>query len=305
MTRFLAPLITALATIATPATAQVTSHLTNAGCQLTIQSSVSSWVIRGYDPFGNLAPVDTFDLTFVNNGQGPCTFFPVFSLDREAFGLQVDGRPPVPYALLDMYSDTDATPTAGRTTHRLTQRSVVIAAGGQQVVRYQFSVAANAIDADGLYSQHVQVDAQDTNGLSLGGQRLVLGIDVLPSATMGLVGAFRMNQGQAMVDLGELKEGIAEVPLRLVVESTRRYTLSLESQNSGRLRLRDTEWVVPYQLLVDGRDVALAGGHGTYRESEGFGPRRDSLPLSFRIGDTSDRRAGTYGDVISISVAPD
>ena len=55
---------------------------------------------------------------------------------------------------------------------------------------------------------------------------------------------------------------------------------------------------MPSQLVV------LGSGEGRYRGEAGTGLRRDSLPLAFLIGDVSDRRAGTYSDVISISVTP-
>jgi hypothetical protein len=305
MKRLLLLLAAAFSAIAGAAAAQVPVPAgSNAGCRLRIDTGVSSWIIRGYDPFASGTPTGTFDLVFINQGQAPCTFFPTFMLDQEPFGLQADGGRLAPYRLVDMFANTDATPAAGRTLHRTTQRSVVVAPGGQEVVRYQLIVGEEAVTGDGLYSQHVQVEAQGADGAPVGERQLVLGIDVLPSATLGLSGAFRVNHGQALVDLGELKEGIAEVPLQLRVESTRRYTLTVDSRNNGHLRLENGEWSIPYQLLINGQAMELGSGRGLYRDTAPSGPRRDSLPLAFRIGDISDRRAGAYGDVLSISIAP-
>jgi opacity protein-like surface antigen len=275
-----------------------------AGCRLRIDTGVSNWIIRGYDPFASGTPTGTFDLLFVNEGQAPCTFFPTFILDQEVFGLQTNGGQLAPYRLIDLFADADVTPAAGRSLHRSTQRSVVVAPGSQQIVRYQLIVGEEAVTGDGLYSQHVEVEAQGTDGTPIGERQLVLGIDVLPSASLGLSGAFQLNHGQALVDLGELREGIAEVPLQLRVESTRRYTLTVDSRNDGHLRLENGDWSIPYQLLVNGQVMELGSGRGLYRDTAPSGPRRDSLPLAFRIGDISDRRAGTYGDVLSISIAP-
>lgn len=302
--RFLPSAILALSAL--PAAAQTApAPGSPAACRLRIDTSASNWIIRGFDPFGNSARTAVFDLTFINEGEQDCTFVPVFVLDQEAFGLQSgDGRR-TPYSLSNLYGNYDATPVAGRTQRRPGQRDVVVAPHGQQVVRVQFEIADESITGDGLYTQHMQVEAQAADGMAIAGRQLVVGVEVLPSATLGLSGAFRMNNGQASVNLGELSEGIAQVPLQLRVQSTRRYVLTLESQHHGRLRLDDTDWAVPYQLVVGGQSVELSGGRGQVRGANAVGARRDSLPLEFRIGDVSDRRAGTYSDVISVSIAPE
>lgn len=275
-----------------------------ANCVLRIESSASSWIIRGYDPFGGAPASGTFELTFTNDGDRACEFRPSFVVDGEPFGLRGgDGRR-VPYALMDMFGGYDATPSAGRTLRRINQRTVVVQPHSQQIVQYGFAVSPEAISGDGLYEQRVIVEADGTDEVPLNARQISLGIDVLPSAALGLSGAFRMNNGRATVDLGELHEGVAPVPLRLRVESTRRYQLTMESQNNGRLRMAGTEWSVPYQLVVADQAVHLGSGEGRYRGEAGTGLRRDSLPLAFLIGDVSDRRAGTYSDVISISVTP-
>ena len=130
---------------------------------------------------------------------------------------------------------------------------------------------------------------------------IVLGIDVLPSARIGLAGAYRMSEGHAVVDLGELRPGVAPVPLQLRVASTGSYDLSVTSANSGRLRLGSSEWYVPYSLAIGGNAINLTGAR-TISGSTNGNLRRDALPIQFLIGDISDRRAGVYSDVVSISV---
>ena len=76
---------------------------------------------------------------------------------------------------------------------------------------------------------------------------------------------------------------------------------SVTSANSGRLRLGSSEWYVPYSLAIGGNSVNLSGTR-TVSGATNAGLRRDALPIQFLIGDTSDRRAGIYSDVISISV---
>jgi len=284
--------------VATPAVAQ------RSECRLRIDTNPSSWIIRGYDPFGNSASSGTFDLIFTNDGDAECVFSPVFVLDGEPFGLSAGNGRRTQYGIVDLFAGANATPLAGRTQRRATRRNVVVAPRSQEVVQFQLVVDERSITRDGLHDQRVTIEAESSDGLPMAAEQLVLGLDVLPSATLGLSGAYRVNNGRAMVDLGELQEGIAQVPLQLRVQSTGRYKLTLESHNNGRLQLPGTQWFVPYGLAIDGQSIELAGGSGEYLSPTGQGLRRDSLPIRFRIGDVSDRRAGTYSDVISISVAP-
>src|SRR3546814_17000164 len=111
-----------------------------------------------------------------------------------------------------------------------------------------------------------------------------------------------MNDGHAVVDLGELRPGVAPVPLQLRVASTGSYDLNVTSANSGRLRLGSRDWYVPYSLAIGGNSVNLTGVRTISGATNG-GLRRAALPIHFLIGDTSDRRAGGYRDVGSIRSA--
>jgi hypothetical protein len=178
----------------------------------------------------------------------------------------------------------------------------VLGSGEARTLLFKLLVDADDIREAGTFTEDVIVEAQDARFRSLGGTRLLLGINVLPSARLGLSGAFTMNDGRAVVDLGELREGQAPLPLQLRVNSTGRYTISASSANSGRLRLGGTDWYVPYEVAIGGNALRLSGA-GTVAAPAGESFRRDSLPIHFMIGDVSDRRAGIYSDVISISVS--
>ena len=287
-----------------PATAQRGDFGGSADCKLRIDTSASNWVIQGYDPFGNNAPGATFDLVFSNDGQGKCEFDPVFLVDAEPFGLSNAGKQRrVPYTLQDQFSNSNATPTSGRTIQRATNRPVVVASGGQQLVRYQLAVNEDAIVSDGLFTQRVMVLAEGRQrSQTLAARPLVLGINVLPSAALGLSGAYRRNGSQAVVDLGELSEGVAQAPLQLRVASTRAYRLEFTSKNAGLLKLGDSGWSIPYQLGVGDSMLPLAGV--ARYSSTGTDPTRDSLPLRFAIGSVAGKRAGLYSDIITVSIAP-
>lgn len=300
-----ASLATAAALVsAGSASAQPVSVASRADCALRIESSASNWIIQGYDPFATNVPIATYDVVFNNEGGAACTFDPVFVVDQEPFGLARNGGAGrVTYTLLDQFSNSNATPLSGRTISRVTQRPVVVQPHSQQLVRFQFAANEDGLVADGLYSQRVMLVAeQKGRGDLLASRALVLGVNVLPSAVLGLSGQYRRNGGQALVDLGELREGIAQVPLQITVASTRAYQLEFVSKNNGVLKMANAEWSVPYQLMVGENTLSLASV-AKYSAS-GADPTRDSLPMRFVIGSVAGKRAGLYSDLITVSIAP-
>lgn len=293
--------ILAALSLATPALAQVTAVPT-ADCLVRVQASPASWIIQGYDPFGGSSPEGTFGVTIVNEGGAECRFTPVFELQQPPFGLSNGGTgKPIGYALLNLTDTQDVTPRAGRTNRLPSSREMILKPNESRTLLYKLIANSEAVRNAGTFTQDVTLEAQDKSFRSLGGTSLVVGITVLPSARIGLAGAYTMSDGQAMVDLGELRGGIAPVPLQLKVSSTGEYDITVSSANSGRLRLGESQWVIPYSMAIGGNAVNLSGPR-TVSGPASAGARRDSLPIQFVIGDVSDRRAGKYSDVVSISV---
>lgn len=272
------------------------------GCRLRIDATQGQWIISGYDAFSDSPAVASYDLTFVNSGDGACRFLPIFETDGSAFGLSSGNGPALPYSLFDLYGGYDATPISGRTLRTASHRRVEIAPHAQQIVRYTLNVGG-ALPGDGLFKQRLAIIAEDDDGSPLAERSVNVGIHVLPSATLGLAGAFQRHDGRADVDLGELQTGIAGVPLALSVQSTRGYTLAFKSLNAGYLRLAGAEWKIPYRMIVDGQLLDL-GAESLYAK-RASSMRRDSLPVAFQIGDVSNKRAGTYSDLVTVTVSVD
>lgn len=297
-------LFLAAALLSSSALAQPGSGNGNSASSCLIRANVTpaSWMIQGYDPFGGSIPEGTFGITFVNEGSSECRFTPAFELVQPPFGLSTGTGKPIGYALLSLTDSQDVTPRAGRSPRIPSQRPLELTANESRTLLYKLVADPADIAEAGIFTQNVTVEARDAQFRSLGGTQLVLGINVLPSARIGLAGAYTMDKGHAVVDLGELRQGIAAVPLQLRVNSTGRYELTVSSANAGRLRLGLTEWYVPYTMVIGGNSVNLTGER-TVAGPNDRGLRRDALPIQFQIGDVSDRRAGTYSDVISITVS--
>ncbi len=297
-------LFLAAAFLAMPVHAQAPTtgaNIRGTDCLIRANATPTSWLIQGYDPFDGAIPEGTFGVTFVNEGSAECRFAPTFELSQPPFGLSKGSGKPIGYALLNLTDTQDVTPRAGRTQRTPSQRMLKLGANESRTLLYKLVADPDDIKASGTFTQDVTLEAQDGSFRSLGGTRIVLGINVLPSARIGLAGAYTMNDGHAVVDLGELRPGVAPVPLQLRVASTGSYDLRVTSVNSGRLRLGSSEWYVPYSVAIGGNSVNLSGV-GAVSGPTGSGLRRDALPVQFVIGNTSDRRAGVYSDVISISV---
>ncbi len=272
-----------------------------ADCMVRMTAAPTAWIIDGYDPYGGSLPEGTFGVTYTNDGGAECRFAPIFELTQPPFGLSKGTGKPIGYALLNLTDTQDVTPRAGRSLRTPSSRELVLAPQESKTILYKLVADPDDVRDAGTFTQDVTIEAQDRTFRSLGGTRLVLGLQVLPSARIGLTGAYRMSDGHAVVDLGDLRPGIAPVPLQLRVSSTGRYDLQVSSANSGKLRLGSSDWTVPYTLVVGGTSVNLTGVSTVAGPSD-MGYRRDSLPIHFVIGDISDRRAGKYSDVVSISV---
>jgi hypothetical protein len=273
------------------------------GCQLRIEAAQTSWTIQGYDPFGGGTPVGEFDLTFVNDGTGECRVRSAVDLSTEPFGLDQGAAARIAYTLVDLGDDHDITPRTGTTLPNPTRPFLVIDAGSQKVARFRFVVDPARIAGDGAFTQHALFEAQDDGNSTLATKQVVLGLDVKPAALVGLAGSFKLTGGRALVDLGPLQEGVVPLLLNLYVQSTRPYTIDLASANSGKLKLGTTEWAIPYQVVIGDQTLPLSG-NAQYMVPTGTAMVRQSLPLNFAIGSTSELRAGRYSDVITVSIAP-
>lgn len=273
----------------------------NTGCRIRINTAPNSWIIEGFDPFANGLAEGTFSAIFINDGDAECRFTPTFLLRQPPFGLANNGGRPIPYAILNMTDPQDVTPRSGSSQRISINRQMILQPREQRSILYKLIADRKTIRASGNFSQEVTLEAQDINFRSLGGIPLLIGIDVLPSARIGLAGAYTVNDGQAIVNLGQLRPGIAPVPLQLRVSSTGEYDIAITSANSGRLRQGATQWSIPYSMVVNGTNVNLAGP-STVSGPKKFGSRNDSMPIQFVIGDVSQQRAGQYSDIISVTV---
>ena len=89
----------------------------------------------------------------------------------------------------------------------------------------------------------------------------------------------------------------------LMTRTTGNHQLEFQSRHNGYLALQSLAGLsakIPYSLALDGRPVALAAA--TFLKFT-TGPGEAARRLTFTIGDTSGKLAGTYTDVITVNIA--
>lgn len=301
MDRMCKRLIAGLGATALSGLALALAGTASADCRLTIQPTQDQWLIR-YDAFTDEGAQRQFDVALVNQGDTACNGSIRIDLRGEPYGLSRNGEPErIPYALVDERSGNDVTPRAGQNARRLNARPVDIAPGERALVRFTFATATDAALGEGVYSQDAFISVDAPDGTPLAERPVALAINVVPTAVMGLKGAFQRSNGVARIEIGELTEGVRSLSTSLYVFSTGGYSVSVRSSNQGRLRLGSSEWYVAYGLLVDDKSMNL--GQGDRFEVVSRRPRADDYALSVNIGDVRGKRAGNYTDVLTFTVA--
>ncbi len=270
------------------------------GCKLKVNTSGATWSMNGYDPFSSSPLSRTFTVTFGNTGDAVCNFTVGFQTNAQPFGLAGTGGQRLPYTLSDNTNNVNVTPSTGQTS-AASLVPVTIAPGGQQLIQYTFAVNVTDLPTDGTFQQQLLLTA--LSGTSILEQKSVqLSLGVAPSAVISLRGAYSSRGGSAYIELGDLRPGLVTSLLQLYVQSTGGYRIDAQSMNNGKLELAGSPgWAIPYSLVIGANQMDLSG-ESSFTAPRTGSARQDLLPINFYIGDTSQKRAGEYRDVITLSV---
>lgn len=115
--------------------------------------------------------------------------------------------------------------------------------------------------------------------------------------------SFTKSSLSQSLDFGQLAEG-ATRSFDVVMLHNAGFAVSVSSLNGGKLKHESKNSFVDYSFMVDGAPVGISSAPTVIRSGSGvsstYGTR---LPVLVKIGDVSKARAGTYSDIVTISVA--
>jgi spore coat protein U-like protein len=172
-------------------------------------------------------------------------------------------------------------------------------------------VPAGQIRPAGRYTDALRVNlykgTPDKHVLS-DSKSVVVSIPVEPVTELSLAqsgAAFDAKAALHKLDFGRLTRS-KSLGLDLRVRSNSGYSITIESENGGRLKNldeRDTS-TLPYELRIGGKQTDVQGAQvklmKSARQLDASGDRHD---LQFSIGDLRGVTAGTYRDTITITVS--
>jgi len=254
-----------------------------------------------YDPFAAQTLLLEREIRIESTGDDDCRFRLAFQREQPT-NAALGGE--IGYDLLDANGNSllSATPAANAPETYL--ESATLPSGTEAGLAYRWRVARGQTATAGRYADEIELRLYEAGTATLvDTARLALAVDVAGSFGINLAGADVTSPFNHSMDFGTLERG-ANREVRLEVRSSQPYVLRLSSEHEGELVHRERDrWQVPYATTLDGSPIPLETAHatGTFEPTPATG-RSKSLRIT--IGETAGRRAGTYGDTITIRLEP-
>lgn len=177
----------------------------------------------------------------------------------------------------------------------------------------EMSLRAGQIIGSGDYSQGVTLEifevANNAAGATLDTKAANLSVNVQPQIGITIAGtagaSYLQGQKNAVMDFGTLETG-EEQSVHLKVRSNESYRMVFRSDNNGRLKNLDAaNYYIDYIARLQGQVLNLSSGTDSYSNAGSTRIRGASHPLSVEIGNTENKAAGLYQDVMTIDVYPE
>lgn len=113
---------------------------------------------------------------------------------------------------------------------------------------------------------------------------------------------FSVTDTAQNIDFGKLSEG-ATSGFDIVLLYNAGYSVSVSSNNNGKMRHTKGKKFVPYSLSIDGTPVALTNSATIVKSASGISaPNGTRLPITIKIGSLIDTTPGTYTDTVMVDV---
>lgn len=255
-----------------------------------------------YDPFSPADVADDYHISIANTGAAACSFGLLFRTKTArpelgstlAYSLAAPSAP----SLL-----TNAPPAMAS----LARLKSPLAPSTTSGLEFQLIIPRGQFAAPGVYRDVVDLElyALDASGRAAGSalQAATLAI----AYTVPRVLSVNLKGGELATTLGfgTLTRG-QQRTVEIQARGNLLYRLDVSSDHRGVLALTPKatgqDWSVPYAATLSGHPLDLAGG-ASLRNLPPTRPESDaSHPLTITIGETGQKRAGRYEDVITIEI---
>ena len=265
----------------------------------------------GYDVFDTGVYPQAIPVT-ISNKKGSCSYFLTFSSGQAgSYSRQMrDGGNNLQYQLFDSPSQSNIlkdlpSASAGEVLQGTLdgreepQHDFYLVLPPQQVVPpgvYQDTITITLYE--GTLSSYTEIRSRNVRLQAVVGEQIDVSItdNAMP---------FDTGQTSRIIDFGILTEGETSI-FDILVRSNAGYTVTLESQNSGAMRILDPTdpSIVPYVFQVNGAAINLSGGNPvTVSNSVARTPPGGiTHDVEVTVGEIGEATAGNYEDNIMITV---
>ena len=276
-----------------------------ASCQI-LDATLSGPVLRD-DPF-EAAPEETYTLSVQTNGSCPSV---TALAEIPAAGARPSGVPVV--RLTDGSGGTTYYSNASGASGPFASRTD---SSGNATV--QFAYVATTDDATIRSPKAPTPVPLDVRVAGAGGDpagrvfQVQVDVETLTHLTAHFAGTGASGMTAHILDIGTLgTSGTTAGSIGIALETNVDYDIGLTSDNAGSLKRAgkiSLDWTIPYTVALDGTPapVAPAGMPGAPRS---FARPADGTPMhgidvEVSGADVTDKRAGTYRDVLTITITP-
>jgi hypothetical protein len=255
-----------------------------------------------YDPFSPVDIADDYRISIANAGAEPCSFGLLFRAktarpqlgDTLAYNLAAQGAsslltnaPPAMAPLARLKSPLDPSATGS--------------------LEFQLIIPRGQFAAPGVYRDTVELElyALDAGGRATGSALQAATLAIAYTVPRVLSVNLKGGELATTVSFGALAKG-QQGTVEIQARGNQLYRLDVSSDNRGALALTPKppgqDWTVPYMATLSGQPLNLTGG-ASLRNLPPTRPESDaSHPLTITIGETGQKRAGRYEDVITIEI---
>ncbi|MDB5702771.1 MAG: hypothetical protein JWL66_2970 [Sphingomonadales bacterium] len=186
--------------------------------------------------------------------------------------------------------------------------SVQVSSAARTRVTLRFDVAMGGVVQAGVHPEQLSLELRAADTVSsMNEVPLTIMLASPPRAQMNIAGAtgtFGSSGTVSEVDFGVMETGKVR-HVFLQIRANTRAMLSIDSQNRGQLKLLDPEQGgdgIPYETELAGETVDLS----QHWQREMAPPRTmagTALPFDLTLGLVGPRRAGRYGDILTIMIS--